>query len=164
MKGKTLWSVVGKKFTPRNKQAALIIRPAKGLHVPPDAIPLPRYALTAAQRVETENEARRVRIAIIEEKNREHVEMMKQRELKERANRKKRRAHPKIRVGVQLKKLEKEILNVSKRRGLPPPNPEQIQRALAGVCNCIHSSVAERGTHNPLVDGSIPSVCTSQNK
>lgn len=133
MSDRTLWHDPVKKFRPRNKQAAMICLPAKGLHVPPDSIPRPVFGMTIAQRIEEENRARREKLSIIgpewdarkaEVKQREEDRLRRQRQKKSKA---------KIRPAMQRRKIEKDLIRIHIRRGLAPPTPEQIQRALGGV-------------------------------
>lgn len=92
---KTLWIDEGKKFKPRNKQAALIMMPAKGFHMPPAT---PRMAMTKLQRIHEENAEREKRVAIIakerEERQKANAELLAKREAK-RIRKKMKRGHEK---------------------------------------------------------------------
>lgn len=79
MKAKTLWTDEEKKFKPRNKQAALIMMPAKGFHMPPET---PRMAMTKLQRIYEENAEREKRVAVIEKEKKAKAELLAKREAK----------------------------------------------------------------------------------
>jgi len=113
----TLWKHSEKKWKPRNKQAAMIVRKATGYSVPPREPP--KLAPTLAQRLAAESKIRVERIARLEQ------------ELKER---KERRAASKLKIMPKTKVwrnmwLAKHLRRMAKSRGLPTPSKEVIRAA-----------------------------------
>lgn len=129
MKDKTLWYVVGKKFAPRNKQAAMIIRPALPIHHPPEFEPEPVFAKPFEQILHEEAEARRERIAIYEQEKAEREAHLNFRLKEDKEQRKMKLARRKVKVKVVKNRTAKVLRRIAIQRGLPPPTDEQICRA-----------------------------------
>lgn len=68
-KQKTLWKNPETKYKPRNRQAAKIMFPAKGLHLPPVVLPKPLFLPTFQEILEAESTLRKEVISKAEHDN-----------------------------------------------------------------------------------------------
>lgn len=127
-----------RKWKPRNKQAALVVRPAHWLHQPlPEKRFLPSPAEQHAEHVaELERNAA---IARAEAEKREAV-------IAERAR---LREEAKKTPIARCQWARKELIAIHKRKGLPKPTWEQIrayQRSRPGYGAPLHNTEVSRGT------------------
>lgn len=109
---KTVWKDRGKKWSPRNKQAALIFTKAKPFHLP---IQTPIIVETRKQQVERENRERSARVEAIKiEERKRHEAQEKKRAFQKKESWKKRmkRFHKK-----QTRKLERVAKKIAAKLG-----------------------------------------------
>lgn len=117
---KTLWKSTEKQFTPRNKQAAMIIRPNKNAwHMPPEEPKQPVFAKTQAEVFADEQAARKARIAELEIENAARKERRRQRKADKKKNQEKKDGRN-LWAAHALKKQRKLA-------GLPPPVSKELK-------------------------------------
>lgn len=120
MKDKTLWTDREAKWKPRNFQAAHIMFPAKGLHLPP-----PEPTINVYEQRQAEAEERKRRAAIAAKNLAEH--QAKTAAL-QKADREKQRAMKKQRKPNHTW-LARHLKAKAKLHGKPPPTKEEIKEA-----------------------------------
>lgn len=119
----TLWTLKEKKFTPINKQAALITRKAADCFLPPE--PGPKFELTFAQKLEIERVERRLKIERLEKEN---AERDKEIQAKKAAHRDEQRKKLESKT-IKNRWMLKHIRTLNKLRGLPRPTKQEVESA-----------------------------------
>lgn len=130
MSDKTLWRDPVKKFRPRNKQAALIIRKANPIHMPPEVIPPPVYAQSLKDELEKEAKARKAQAAIDLAEWKADIAAGEAKNKAIQEQQRIDRARRPIKLNLIKNRMVKQLNENHRRLGLPAPTNAQIEQIM----------------------------------